>query len=775
MNSESLAAYRRFWLSALLALCLFPAALALEPPTAAELARYRQDGSLAARVEAARSLGNQNFAPHLLRRAADRLEYAARCGRWPDAAAATALPPGQPGMPSSGPVNVLALLVAFSDQPPVTGADRVHQRLFGEGIGNLPCDSLRNYYRRSSYEQLFIQGQTLGWYTTSYPRSQVAKTQAGREQLVLEALQHYDDQGFDFSPYDNDGNGVIDYLVVIWTGPREGWSDFWWGYQTEFGDRSALLDGKRLGLYSWQWETANPPQEFLPNTVIHETGHALGLPDYYDYDDGVGPLGGVGGMDIMDGARGEHNGFSKFMLGWLSPSVLNRQDQALTLRPSGTYPEALIVMPEYSPERPFAEFYLLQNRWRVANDTTLPGQGLVVWHIDARLDDWRNLFAWNNSYTPHKLIRLMEADGLEEIESGGSADTGDFYVAGRTFGPATSPGSGRYDGSATGVTVRNISVSGSNVSLEVAFAYQDGTPPTGSPTAPAGVLLTAPAPVLQFSWQAGSAADPESGLAGYELEIRREDTGATIFDEYVGNVLTRTFHHLADGASYAARVRACNRSGVAGEWTAWGAPVAVALPPFCATLDQCGLDWTLGGFSPWYTVTDGTAPSAPTALHSGRIPGNARTDLSTTVTGPGHLSFWWKVSSEQECDYLSFYLDQDVRLAVSGEVGWTPCAVDIPAGEHVLTWSYGKDSALDAGQDAGWLDRVVFYRLAGDLDLSGTVDALDLLVLAHALAGNLSCGQAPFLASPEAGDLDGSGVLDAADLALLRDLLSGSR
>ena len=95
----------------------------------------------------------------------------------------------------------------------------------------------------------------LGWYDAGYPRSAVPQTRTGRESLIREALQWYDAQGHDFTQYDNDGDGAIDYFVVVWTGPDNGWSGFWWGYQTYYQNTGVVLDGKTLGTYSWQWES----------------------------------------------------------------------------------------------------------------------------------------------------------------------------------------------------------------------------------------------------------------------------------------------------------------------------------------------------------------------------------------------------------------------------------------------------------------------------------------------------------------------------------------
>jgi hypothetical protein len=43
---------------------------------------------------------------------------------------------------------------------------------------------------------------------------------------------------------------------------------------------------------------------------------------------------------------------------------------------------------------------------------------------------------------------------------------------------------------------------------------------------------------------------------------------------------------------------------------------------------------------------------------------------------------------------------------ISGETGWRPCTVSIPAGNQILQWTYSKDASDSAGQDAGWVDQL---------------------------------------------------------------------
>jgi len=474
-------------------------AFALEPPTREQIERYKLDGTLAWRIAQAKAIGNHKMPRRML----DRLDYKVRrlslerVGLAADKTSRLlAPPPSWRGMPTSGTVKVLALLISFSDYPGTTTPEYFNSRLFGDGVGGPPFDSLRNFYRRSSYDQLIVEGNVLGWYQAPYARSTVTETDTGRQNLIKEALSFYEAQGHDFSQYDNDGDGAIDYFCVFWTGPHGEWSSFWWGYYTWFSDSTFRLDGKRLTTYSWQWELYNYPSgTFGPSTIIHETGHALGVPDYYDYDDAIGPRGGVGSLDIMDGT-GDHNCFSKFMLDWITPTVVSTGSQTVSLRASGLYPDALIFMPGAVPGRIFDEFFMVQNRYRSGNDTNLftGSDGLILWHVDSRLDSWNYDFLYDNSYAAHKLLRLMEADGLEEIETyNASADAGDYYKAGTTFGQFTAPSSARYDGLPSAMGLTNIT--GTTTPMSLTVFSSDSPPVAGIANIVAGQTVYGTIPV----------------------------------------------------------------------------------------------------------------------------------------------------------------------------------------------------------------------------------------------------------------------------------------
>lgn len=363
-----------------------------------------------------------------------------------------------PGVPSEGRPQILVLLIDFDDYPAraVDTRAAVSAQIFGNA-GRAPYESLSSYYRRSSFGKLNIEGDVHGWIRMGR-RADIPETGEARDNLIKKALLSLN--GVDFSKYDGNGDGKIDHLVVVWTGPSGKWNTFWWPFAVSgLPDTKFTVGGKGIGYLSWQgvvenWD--NPSSSFDTAALIHEIGHSIGLPDYYDYTPGVGPDGGLGYFDMMDGLKYDHNCFSKMMLGWIEPEIITRSG-SYTIEPSHISGECLMILPPAGSSGPFGEFFLLENRRKSGNDGNpyFPGGGLVIWHVDARLANNGDGFMYNNQDTEHKLLRIMEADGKEEIEHirRGTFGFDDFYGAGAVLDPATTPSSRLYDGADSHIRV----------------------------------------------------------------------------------------------------------------------------------------------------------------------------------------------------------------------------------------------------------------------------------------------------------------------------------
>lgn len=131
-------------------------------------------------------------------------------------------------------------------------------------------------------------------------------------------------------------------------------------------------------------------------------------------------------------------------------------------------------------------------------------------------------------------------------------------------------------------------------------------------------------------------------------------------------------------------------------------------PGLGEAVDNTSLTWTTGGNAVWFGQT-ATTHHGGDAAQSGAITHNQTSRIETTVTGPGTLTFYWKVSSEANYDYLRFYIDgAEQPGGISGTVDWQQKTYSIASGNHTLKWAYTKDGSESGGSDAGWLDKVVF-------------------------------------------------------------------
>ncbi|MEW6557182.1 MAG: carboxypeptidase regulatory-like domain-containing protein [Elusimicrobiota bacterium] len=150
-----------------------------------------------------------------------------------------------------------------------------------------------------------------------------------------------------------------------------------------------------------------------------------------------------------------------------------------------------------------------------------------------------------------------------------------------------------------------------------------------------------------------------------------------------------------------------------------GADVSVNLGE---ALDNTALTWTTGGSANWFGQST-TYYYDNDAVESGKITHNQTTYIQTSVTGPGTLTFYWKVSSQAYDwwgggDLLTFYIDDVEKTYISGAVDWTQLSYSISSGYHTLKWAYSKNSETNSGADCGWLDKLEWTGKSGDAGIT---------------------------------------------------------
>ena len=113
--------------------------------------------------------------------------------------------------------------------------------------------------------------------------------------------------------------------------------------------------------------------------------------------------------------------------------------------------------------------------------------------------------------------------------------------------------------------------------------------------------------------------------------------------------------------------------------------------------------WTTGGDNTWVATTE-AAHGGSRSAYSGDIGDSQTSWIKRDVAGPGTLSFWWKVDSETNSDFLRFYIDGSEKASISGSVDWNQQTFSISLGTHEIKWEYTKDGSVTVGADKGWID-----------------------------------------------------------------------
>lgn len=154
-------------------------------------------------------------------------------------------------------------------------------------------------------------------------------------------------------------------------------------------------------------------------TFVHEFGHVLGLLDHYDTSYNSGRTG-VSAWDTMAAASYNDNqntpptfsAFERAELGWLKYDDISFSEQgvmSLCELADSNKAYRMIV-----PDTDGKEFFVFENRQQKSWDETLPGHGMLIWHVDQTDGD---LWLKNkiNVDGQHQCLDIVEADGIENV------------------------------------------------------------------------------------------------------------------------------------------------------------------------------------------------------------------------------------------------------------------------------------------------------------------------------------------------------------------------
>lgn len=136
------------------------------------------------------------------------------------------------------------------------------------------------------------------------------------------------------------------------------------------------------------------------------------------------------------------------------------------------------------------------------------------------------------------------------------------------------------------------------------------------------------------------------------------------------------------------------------------------------TGDFSKFDWETNSLTSWNIVANEAYEGQYCAKSTG-VGDNSSSALKITidVRVDSEISFYKKVSSELNYDFLEFHIDDQVINGWSGEVDWSLEKYSLNKGVHTLKWVYTKDVSYNSGQDCAWVDNIILPPVSVIVDV----------------------------------------------------------
>ncbi len=285
-----------------------------------------------------------------------------------------------PSLPSKGNLDVLVIPICikgFESSATKENLEKIKFMFNGDSTST-NYESVSSFYHKSSYNELNLNFTVSDWFNINkdpleiyMERDKTNSADSGIMYVMDEALRWYKETyNDDCTKFDSDNDGLIDAVWFVNSAKNylnysydERYASTYWGFtywNIKNYDLRNIYDPTYMNFswctYDFMFQGYGP-NGIDAHTFIHETGHLLGLIDYYDtYNYKLCPNGNV---DMMDFNIGDHLALSKFSLGWVEPKIVN-SSSTINIKPLESGKEFIVIGGENYNKGAFDEYFIIE-------------------------------------------------------------------------------------------------------------------------------------------------------------------------------------------------------------------------------------------------------------------------------------------------------------------------------------------------------------------------------------------------------------------------------
>ena len=350
-------------------------------------------------------------------------------------------------------------------------------------------------------------------------------------QDIMEVLKNPDNNinpnpDIDWSLYDWNGDGFVNQLLIVYAGHGMNdysgddliWPHQWWmSDHRKDRQKGVYCDpipvsygGKqyKVDCYCALAELTRTNDYGSFGTICHEYTHCFGFPDFY-----FGNYSYVYNWDLMDAGNYNGNGYlpagysahERWFMGWLTPTEL-KESTTITNMPALANEGRAYLIRNDGQEN---EYYIIENRQKTGWDTSLPGSGIIVFHIDYVPSIWTSIVEPPNhkAYTDDDSgisYPARERYVLFHANDGGSKNYWSYpYFNNNSLTNTSTPAATLWHENSDGTLLMNKPLTQMTVTGGLAsFKFMEGTAvelPTMSNVAPQPIYRMGPITFLRYA------------------------------------------------------------------------------------------------------------------------------------------------------------------------------------------------------------------------------------------------------------------------------------